>query len=61
MTVAVLGLVTAALSGDALYRAISVTRAQRLERGREAVRDEIDRLLALGPAAAATVSPVVGL
>jgi len=44
LTVAVLGLVTAGLSADALYRAISVTRAQRLERGREAVRDEIDRM-----------------
>jgi signal transduction histidine kinase len=62
MAVAVLGLVTAALSGDALYRAISVTRAQRLERGREAVRDEIGRLAALGPAGiASTVSTVVGL
>jgi signal transduction histidine kinase len=60
--VAVLGLVTAALSGDALYRAISVTRAQRLERGREAVRDEIDRLAALGPEGiGSTVSSVVGL
>ncbi len=62
VAVAVLGLVTAALSGDALYRAISVTRAQRLERGREAVRDEIDRLVALGPEGiASTVSTVVGL
>jgi len=62
MAVAVLGLLTAALSGDALYRAISVTRAQRLERGREAVRDEIDRLAALGPAGiASTFSTVVGL
>ena len=62
MAVAVLGLLTAALSADALYRAISVTRAQRLERGREAVRDEIDRLAALGPAGiASTFSTVVGL
>jgi len=62
MAVALLGLLTAALSGDALYRAISVTRAQRLERGREAVRDEIERLAALGPAGiASTVSTVVGL
>ena len=57
-----LGLLTAALSADALYRAISVTRAQRLERGREAVRDEIERLAALGPAGiASTFSTVVGL
>jgi signal transduction histidine kinase len=62
LAVAVLGLVTAALSGDALYRAILVTHAQRLERGREAVRDEIERLVALGPASiASTVSTVVGM
>jgi signal transduction histidine kinase len=62
LAVAVLGLLTAALSGDALYRAISVTRVQRLERGREAIRDEIERLAALGPAGvASTVSTVVGL
>ncbi|HVZ85791.1 MAG TPA: histidine kinase dimerization/phospho-acceptor domain-containing protein, partial [Polyangia bacterium] len=63
LAVAVLGLVTAGLSGDALYRAISVTRAQRLERGREAVREEIGRLAALGPAgiASTTISTVVGL
>jgi signal transduction histidine kinase len=62
MAVALLGLLTAALSADALYRAISVTRAQRLERGREAVRDEIGRLAALGPAGvASTFSTVVGL
>jgi signal transduction histidine kinase len=62
LAVAVLGLVTAGLSGDALYRAISVTRTQRLERGREAVREEIDRLAALGPTGvASTISTVVGL
>ena len=62
MAVALLGLLTAALSAAALYRAISVTRAQRLERGREAVRDEIGRLAALGPAGiASTFSTVVGL
>jgi signal transduction histidine kinase len=66
LTVAVLGLLTAALSADALYRAISVTRAQRLERGREAVRDEIDRLAAQPTTAAssvsaAAVSPIVGM
>ena len=62
MAVALLGLLTAALSADALYRAISVTRTQRLERGREAVRDEIDRLAALEPAGiSSTFSTVVGL
>jgi signal transduction histidine kinase len=61
LTVAVLGLLTAGLSADALYRAISVTRAQRLERGREAVRDELDRLAGPGDEVAATVSPIVGM
>jgi signal transduction histidine kinase len=61
LTVAVLGLLTAALSADALYRAISVTRVQRLERGREAARDEIDRLAAEGPAVVAAGSPIVGM
>jgi signal transduction histidine kinase len=61
LTVAVLGLVTAGLSADALYRAISVTRAQRLERGREAVRDEIDRMAAQGPGTPAGFSPIVGM
>jgi signal transduction histidine kinase len=61
LTVAVLGLFTAGLSADALYRAISVTRAQRLERGREAVRDEIDRLAAQGPGFPAPFSPIVGM
>jgi signal transduction histidine kinase len=62
LAVAILGLVTAALSADALYRAISVTRTQRLERGREAVHEEIDRLRALGPGAvASTASSIVGL
>jgi signal transduction histidine kinase len=61
LTVAVLGLATAALSADALYRAISVTRAQRLERGREAVRDEIDRLAVEGSGVAAALSPIVGM
>jgi signal transduction histidine kinase len=61
LTVAVLGLFTAGLSADALYRAISVTRAQRLERGREAVRDEIDRLALEGALTAAPFSPIVGM
>jgi signal transduction histidine kinase len=57
LTVAVLGLVTAALSADALYRAISVTRTQRLERGREALRDEIDRLTTETPGLGGAGSP----
>jgi signal transduction histidine kinase len=61
LTVAVLGLVTAGLSADALYRAISVTRAQRLERGREAVRDEIDRMVAQGAGTPAELSPIIGM
>ncbi len=61
LTLAVVGVVTAALSADALYRSISVTHAQRIERAREAVHEELDRLAALGPAANATTSAVVGL
>jgi signal transduction histidine kinase len=61
LTVAVLGLATAGLSADALYRAISVTRTQRLERGREAVRDEIDRLAVEGVGTPAPFSPIVGM
>jgi len=60
-TLALVGLVTAALSADALYRAISVSHAQRVERGREAVHEELDRLGALGPSANAAPSAVVGL
>jgi signal transduction histidine kinase len=60
--VAVLGLVTAALAANALYRAISVSQTQRMERGRESVRDEIDRLATQGEAGLApTVSPIVGM
>jgi signal transduction histidine kinase len=56
------GLVTAALSSDALYRSMSVTHAQRVERAREAVQDELERLRALGPAAVSAAPPaVVGL
>jgi len=62
LILAVFGLVTAALSSEALYRSMSVTHAQRVERAREAVRDELDRLRALGPAAvAASPTTVVGL
>jgi len=62
LSVAVLGLVTAGLAGDALYRAISVSQSQRMERGREAVRDEIDRLGFAGAAGLpATISPIVGM
>jgi signal transduction histidine kinase len=61
LTLALVGLVTAALSADALYRSISVTHAQRVERAREAVHEELDRLAALGPVANASPSAVVGL
>ncbi|HVV17188.1 MAG TPA: ATP-binding protein [Polyangia bacterium] len=61
LTLALVGLVTAALSADALYRSISVTHAQRVERAREAVHEEIDRLGALGLSANASPSAVVGL
>jgi signal transduction histidine kinase len=62
LILAVFGLVTAALSSEALYRSISITHAQRVERAREAVRDELERLRAMGPAAvAAGPTTVVGL
>jgi hypothetical protein len=61
LTLAVVGMVTAALSADALYRSISVTHAQRIERAREAVHEELDRLASLGPSANDATSAVVGL
>lgn len=41
LTVAVLGIFTAALSAAALYRVIAFSMAQRLERAREAVSEEL--------------------
>jgi signal transduction histidine kinase len=62
LILAVCGLVTAALSSDALYRSMSVTHAQRVERAREAVQDELEHLRAMGPAAVTASPPtVVGL
>src|SRR5215831_1897098 len=61
LTVAILGVFTAALSGATLYRAIATTHAQRIERGREAVGDEVARLEAVGPEALAAPPTVVGL
>jgi len=62
LILAVFGLVTAALSSEALYRSMSITHAQRVERAREAVREELDRLRAMGSAAvAAAPTTVVGL
>ena len=57
-----LGLVTAAFAGYALYRSMSVTQAQRIDRGREAVRDEVERLASLGTAdQIPEASPLVGM
>src|SRR5262249_51256897 len=61
LTVAILGVFTAALSAAALYRAIATTHAQRIERGREAGNDEVARLQAVGPEALAAPPTVVGL
>ena len=62
LILAVFGLVTAALSSEALYRSMSITHAQRVERAREAVHEELERLRAMGPAAvAAAPTTVVGL
>jgi signal transduction histidine kinase len=43
-TVLLLGVITSALSLIALVRILSVSSAQRIERGRDAVRDELERL-----------------
>jgi len=48
LTVAVLGIFTAALSAAALYRVIAFSMAQRLERAREAVVEELARVDAGG-------------
>jgi signal transduction histidine kinase len=62
LILAVFGLVTAALSSEALYRSVSTTHAQRVERAREAVHEELDRLRSMGQAAVAAAPPtVVGL
>ncbi|HET6147590.1 MAG TPA: ATP-binding protein [Polyangia bacterium] len=50
LTVAVLGIFTAALSAAALYRVIAFSMAQRLERAREAVGEEL-ALIQGGPGA----------
>jgi signal transduction histidine kinase len=44
-TVVLLGVVTAALSLTALYRAISISNSQRIERAHETVTQELDALL----------------
>lgn len=59
--VAVLGVFTAALSAATLYRAIGYSNAQRIERARDAVADEIARLGAVGPDALAPPTSMVGL
>jgi signal transduction histidine kinase len=61
LIVAVLGVFTAALSAAALYRAISASNTQRLERAREAVAEEIARLRTVGPEALAAPPTMVGL
>jgi signal transduction histidine kinase len=43
-----MGVFTAALSAAALYRAISMTTAQRIERARETIQDELAKLQAEG-------------
>jgi signal transduction histidine kinase len=55
LTVAVLGVFTASLSAAALYRVIALSMAQRVERAREAVAEEISAMTA-GDAAAADVA-----
>jgi signal transduction histidine kinase len=50
MIVAVLGVFSSALSGVALYRAISVSTALRIERARDVVREELAQLASGNPA-----------
>jgi signal transduction histidine kinase len=61
LTVAILGVFTAALSAVALYRAIAASAALRLEHGREVVAEEVARLATEGPAALAEPPTLVGL
>jgi signal transduction histidine kinase len=61
LTVAILGVFTAGLSAAALYRAIAASNALRLERAREAVGDEVARLVAVGADAMADPPTLVGL
>jgi signal transduction histidine kinase len=48
--VTVLGVFSSGLSGVALYRAISVSKASRIERAREGVREELAQLASGNPA-----------
>jgi signal transduction histidine kinase len=61
LTVAILGVFTAGLSAAALYRAIAASNAVRLERGRDAVGEEVTRLVTVGPDAMAEPPTLVGL
>jgi signal transduction histidine kinase len=60
ISIVLLGIVLSALSLIALVRVLSVTTAQRLERGREAVRDEVERLAAGGASARAALEAPEG-
>jgi signal transduction histidine kinase len=55
LTVILIGVLTSALSLIALVRVLSVTAVQRRERAQQAVRQELDRLAAAGPAGAAEI------
>lgn len=48
LTIVVIGVIMSALSLGALVRVLSVTSVQRVERGREGVRQEVERLAAAG-------------
>jgi signal transduction histidine kinase len=61
VTVAVLGLITAALSTVALYRAIAVSTALRLERAHEGVTEELARVVAGGPDDASAPPAIIGM
>jgi signal transduction histidine kinase len=55
--IALLGVVTTALSLLALYRALTLSEALRIERGRDALSGELGRLARLQPSAEALAGP----
>jgi len=57
LSIALLGLVTSALSLFALYRAVSTTGAVRRQRARDVVMAEAERLARLPPTAGSLAEP----
>jgi signal transduction histidine kinase len=57
VTIALLGLITSALALFALYRAVSTTVAMRVQRARELVGTEVERLAKLPPTTGSLAAP----